>query len=216
MLDNTRVLIVHDAGMMRDALCGLLRTLEGLTVVTAVGNDADALPSVSSESPDVAIVDFALGNGLSSVAAVRSRWPAIRILALTSNCDQRVIQLALRAGVEGCISKYDSCADLGAAITTLVRGIQHLGPSIRAAIDRHVASGAEPSEGKSAAAALTDREREVMKCIAAGYRTREIAEQLSLSHKTVEKHRTNLMRKLGLRTAAAVAAFAIANGHIDV
>ena len=61
---------------------------------------------------------------------------------------------------------------------------------------------------------LSDREREVMKLIAAGYRTREIAEQLSLSHKTIEKHRSNLMRKLGLRSATAVAAYAIANGYV--
>jgi len=111
------------------------------------------------------------------------------------------VRMAAAAGIDGCISEGDSHTDLLAAIRTVANGERY--------VTRPVGN-----PDVSAVGVLTEREKEVTRLIAAGYRTREIAHQLSLSDKTIEKHRANIMRKLGLRSAAAVAAYAIAHGNL--
>ena len=197
---------------MRDSLAALLGTETGVEVIGAAANSAHAIKLVTAEQVDVAIVDFVPEGGTQTVAALRDRWPSVRVLVLTSSEDEGMISIALRAGVDGCLLRSDSRADLMTALRRVSEGHRYVSRSIRDRLATvSVTSGATAvSEGLTL---LTDREREVMQCVASGLRTREIAERLSLSEKTVEKHRSNLMRKLGLRSAAAVAAYAIAKRY---
>ncbi|MDE2262429.1 MAG: response regulator transcription factor [Gammaproteobacteria bacterium] len=213
MLDHLHALLVADASLMRDSLAALLGTEGGVEVIGAVANSAHAIKLVTAVRVDVAIVDLAPESGAQTVAALRDRWPSVRVLALTSSEDERVIDAVLRAGVDGCLLRTDTRAELMTALRRLSEGHRYVSRSIRDRLGSQVARGGASLPVAEGLALLTDREREVMQCVASGLRTREIAERLSLSEKTVEKHRSNLMRKLGLRSAAAVAAYAIAKRY---
>src|SRR5581483_5968007 len=187
-------------------LRALLSAQEGFNVLTVLEANVENIESVTVESPpDVALVHFAIltADGFGAIAAIRRRWPGVRVLALTSRLDEPLLGATTEAGIEGCLLESDGHTELLSAVHSVSRGERYRTSSIA------LQSVGRPDK-------LTDREREVMRLIAAGYRTREIAQRLSLSRKTIEKHRASLMRKLGLRSAAAVAAYAIANGYLVV
>jgi two-component system response regulator NreC len=211
-----RVLVIEEAGITRDGLCALLASDDGLEVVGAATGHSAAEPDARGDTsqPHVIIIDFSsdLQSGAETIAQLKRRWPQVRILVLSLRRDDRCIEAALRAGADGYVLKSDSRAELFDAVHRIAHGKSYISPS---ALDRMVTAYAGASDRlPSRAGVLTSREQEVITLIAKGYRTREMAELLSLSHKTVEKHRTNLMRKLGLRSAAAVAAYAITNGLV--
>ncbi|HKU14395.1 MAG TPA: response regulator transcription factor [Steroidobacteraceae bacterium] len=130
--------------------------------------------------------------------------------------EDHLIEAAVRAGAEGYVLKTDSRDDLFDAVRSVAAGKRFTSPSVRGYLIRgSVLERDAPRAPAPRAIELTQREREVISLIAAGRRTREIAQALSLSHKTIEKHRATLMRKLGLRNASAVAAYAIAHGLAD-
>ena len=212
---KTRVLVADEAGIMRDGLCALLQSDDTLEVVAATAARREAVQTLTTAQPDVIIVDFAtdLKSGPETISHLKHRWPDVRVLVLTVRRDETFIETALRAGADGYVLKTDSRAELFNAVHRIASGKGYISPS---ALDRMVTAYAKTSDrlpGRTRApGALTSREQEVITLIAKGYRTREMAQLMSLSHKTVEKHRTNLMRKLGLRSAAAVAAYAITHG----
>jgi two-component system, NarL family, response regulator NreC len=211
---KTRVLVVDEAGIMRDGLCALLQSDDALEVVAATASRREAVQNLTIAQPDVIVIDFAadLKAGPETILHLKSRWADARVLVLTVRRDETFIEAALRAGADGYVLKTDSRAELFNAVHRIASGKSYISPS---ALDRMVTAYAKTSDrpGRTrGSGALTSREQEVITLIAKGYRTREMAELMSLSHKTVEKHRTNLMRKLGLRSAAAVAAYAITHG----
>jgi len=212
MLGRLRVLLLEDASLRRDGLAALL-ALEAAEVIGALSASAHAVRLATTTRPDVAILDFAPSGAAQTVAALRDRWPATRVLVLSASEDVRFLDAALRAAVDGCLLWSDTRAELLSALRRVVEGHRYISRAIR----HHVGGAGDGSRPAPAAAhgpsLLTEREREIMQCVASGLRTREIATRLSLSHKTVEKHRSNLMRKLGLRSAAAVAAYAISKGY---
>jgi DNA-binding NarL/FixJ family response regulator len=215
MRRQLQVLIVDQEGMLRDGLCAMLNLEEDFAVAGAVAG-TPALPTVSLPSdPDIIVVDFSVPgiNAREFVETARGRWPGIPILVLTFRRDDDSIELALRAGVDGYLLKTDARNELLAALRAVLEKKRYISPSVFDTVVNGFVS--QQTHAKHAEAdGLSEREREVMKLIARGLRTREIAERLSVSHKTVEKHRTNLMRKLGVRTAAGVAAYAISNGYV--
>jgi two-component system, NarL family, response regulator NreC len=212
---KTRVLVADEAGITRDGLCALLQSDDALEVVAATVIRLEALQALTTAQPDVIVIDFAadLKAGPETIAHLKRRWPEVRVLVLTVRRDETFIEAALRAGADGYVLKTDSRAELFSAVHRIASGKGYISPS---ALDRMVTAYANTSDrlpGRPRAAnGLTSREQEVITLVAKGYRTREMAQLMSLSHKTVEKHRTNVMRKLGLRSAAAVAAYAITHG----
>jgi DNA-binding NarL/FixJ family response regulator len=212
---KTLVLVIDEPGIMRDGLCALLESDATIEVIAASANRRDAVQGLDIVQPHVIIIDFStdLKGGPEIIAHLKRRWPEVRVLVLTVRRDEQFIETALRAGADGYVLKSDSRVELFNAVHRIASGKGYISPS---ALDRMVTAYAKTSDrlpGRPRPpGALTHREQEVIALIAKGYRTREMAELMSLSHKTVEKHRTNLMRKLGLRSAAAVAAYAITHG----
>jgi DNA-binding NarL/FixJ family response regulator len=210
-----QVLLIDEEGLLRDGLCAMINLEEGFAIAGVISGTT-ALHSICVPTdPDLVVADFGAPavRGLETVTAAHSRWPNVAILVLTFQRDDVAIESALRAGADGYLLKTDRRAELLNAMQSVIDRKRYISPSI---FDR-VVNGfvSQRAETKRADPdGLSEREREVMKLIAQGLRTREIAEKLSVSHKTVEKHRANLMRKLGLRTAAAVAAYAISNGYL--
>jgi DNA-binding NarL/FixJ family response regulator len=209
------ILLIDEEGLVRDALCALINTEENYAVL-GVASAGPALNTLTlPAAPEVVVMDFALGDlrGPETVQIIRRLWPQARILVLTARREDAIIEAALRSGVDGYLLKTDTRVEFIHALNAVLEGTRYISPAI---FDRVVTGYVRKhvqSEGR--ADGLSDRERAVMKRIARGLRTREIAEQLSLSAKTIEKHRSTLMRKLGLRTATAVAAYAIANGYLE-
>jgi DNA-binding NarL/FixJ family response regulator len=214
-----RILVVDEPGIMRDGLCALLASGEEFEVIGTLADTGEALRALAGAPPDVLIVDLfhSRNAGHDMIAEAKARHATVRVLVLTFRKDDNVIDSALRAGADGYVLKNDSRNDLFMALRSIASGRGYISPSICDRVVSGYVRARDPTRNRIAARGeLTERERQIMRLIAAGHRTREMAELLSLSPKTVEKHRANLMRKLGLRNASAVAAYAIANGYVDV
>lgn len=206
-----RILIVDADNLLRDGLCALLRLESDLEVVGTL-DSVEAVENVAQAiSPEIVILDIAgpdsIGGG--AITRIRERWPEAHVVVLTLEQDDRVLAEALRAGADAYALKSDSRRELIEALRRVRMGQRYVSPAMHELGQGHGGANRHHADG------LTDRERDVMRHIARGQRTREIAQDLSLSHKTIEKHRSSLMRKLGLKTATAVAAYAISNGYLE-
>ncbi len=205
-----RTLVVHEPGLFREGICALLESVPEIEVVGHTAVNIDALKIAAALQAQLIVLELPEGthNGPRLISTLQAQLPGLHVIVLTSHVEPGVVEAALRAGAEGYVLKSDGRAELFAAVASIIGGKTFISPSLRQRIS--------PRERQPPAAApavdLTERELQVMRLIATGRRTREIARLLSLSHKTIEKHRTSLMRKLGLRNATAVAAYAIMAG----
>ncbi|MFM7067360.1 MAG: response regulator [Gammaproteobacteria bacterium] len=218
-----KILVADDHGIMRDGLCALIDGTPDLTVVGTAKDAQETIRSVELLRPDLVILDpsMTLSDGAELITLARKQRSEQRILVLTFHADEQHLLAALRSGANGYVIKDDSRMEMLVAIHAVLNGKTFLSPAICARVVTGYLSGFRTSPSGMArtqstvdSEVLSLREREVIKLIAEGYRTREIATLLSLSEKTVEKHRGNLMKKLNLRSAAAVTAYAIANGFL--
>jgi DNA-binding NarL/FixJ family response regulator len=217
MRRRTHIVVIDEEGMVRDGLCALLQNEESLHVDAAFPAPRSALRAGAELHPDIVIMDFAttMKSGPQTLLHVKRRWPRAGVLVLAANAEGRTIEAARRAGADGYVLRNDRRVELLKAIHALSQGKHYISTSVVEAPAR--LNGRTPPHalrGSDTAAMLTNREQEVVTLIAEGYRTREMAQLLSLSHKTVERHRTNLMRKLGVRSATGVVAYAITHGYV--
>ena len=210
---RVRLLVVDEAGLMRDGLCTLLAGPPDFEIAGVASIGLEAVRVAVDLQPHVVIIDFPAtpvqGPGL--IASLKSELPDLGVIVLTFRKEEHLIEAALRAGADGYVLKSDSREDLFGAVVSVAAGLGFVSPSIQGRAVRSYL-GLPQKERERTEPQLTEREHQVIRLIAAGHRTREIAHLLSLSHKTIEKHRTTLMRKLGLRNASAVAAYAAAHG----
>jgi two-component system response regulator NreC len=214
---RARVMAIDDRGFTRSSLRTLELAEREVEIIEAVRGGRDFLRTVRTLAPDVIVMDGDVAHTAEladSIAELKRSSPPAVLLILTTRKDDASIDAALRAGANGYLLKEDARAELHNAVRNLLQGKMFLSPSI---CNRIIHAYLEGRARRRAPApdGLTSREREVLALIAAGYRNRDIAQQLSLSHKTIEKHRSSLMRKLNLRTVAAVAAYAVANGYVS-
>ena len=211
---TTTVLLIDEPGIPRDGLCALLESDSALEVIAVAADRREAVRALRAAQPHVVVMDLSVDvlQGRDTIIHIKRRWPRVGVLVLVQPGREQ-IEAALRAGADGYVLLDEECAELFNAVQRIASGRAYISP---ATLDRMVTSyrGSSDAAGprSPAPAVLTGREREVIAMIAKGYRTREMAQLLCLSHKTVEKHRANLMRKLGLRSAAAAAAYAITHG----
>jgi len=211
---TTPILLIDEPGIPRDGLCALLESDSALEVIAVASGRREALQALRAAQPQVVVMDFSVdpAAGRETIAYIKRRWPRVGVLVLIQPGHEH-IEAALRAGADGYVLLDEDCDQLFDAVRRVAAGKDYISP---AALGRMVTSygrTADPVSLRSPPpAVLTNREREVIALIANGYRTREMAQLMSLSNKTVEKHRANLMRKLGLRSAAAAAAYAITHG----
>ncbi len=198
---------------MRDGLLALLASEPGFEVVGAMAEGESAIRAVTELHPDVILMDLSMPHmsGTDAITRIKRKHPEIKIIVLTLHKEDNFIQAALRAGADAYILKDDSREELFAALRAAVTDRRYLSPSI---FERVIVGYLDRTTEAPSWEILSDREREVMKLIAEGNRTKDIAERLTLSPRTVEKYRTNLMKKLDLHSVSAVTAYAIANGII--
>lgn len=212
-----RILLVEDHTILREGLRALLSLSPFLHVVGEIDNGRDAVHAVGALKPDLVLMDLSMPgmDGLTAIREVKKRHPKTRILVLTVHKTEEYIRTALRAGANGYVLKNASQHELIMAIQSAVNGKTYISPMVSdRVVDGYLDGGKTPL--RSASDSLTSRERQVLKLIAEGRRNKDIATYLSISVKTVEKHRANVMRKLKLHSASALTAFAIENGLVHL
>lgn len=214
---DTKILIVDDHALLREGLRSLLSAEPGMSVVGTAEDAESGIAKIDSLNPDVVLTDLAMPEtgDVDAIREIRNAHPKVRIIALTFHKEDSYILAALQAGADGYIVKDDSRDELVIAIRSVLGGKNYLSPSICDRVIAGFLSAGEKKKLEPSWHVLTRRERQVVKMIAQGKKTREIAEELSLSPKTVEKHRTNMMNKLDLHSVSAVTVFAIQSGLID-
>jgi two-component system response regulator NreC len=216
MRRKTHILVIDGEGLARDGLCALLAGEQDLHLAGAFASAREALRARADLKPDVAIVDLGLAmrSGPQTLVHLKRRFPSAAMLVLSASREGETIEAARRAGADGYVLRNDRRAELFNAITTLAQKKHYISASVLQSATARRGNRAPHARGTDGAGMLTSREQEVVALIAEGYRTREMAQLLSLSHKTIERHRTNLMRKLGVRSATGVVAYAITHGYV--
>jgi DNA-binding NarL/FixJ family response regulator len=209
-----RILLVEDHALLRAGLRALLCHDPHLKVVGEAANGRDALRLISDLLPDLVIMDLSMPemNGVEAIAQIKRRCPQIRILVLTLHRADEYIHESLKAGADGYILKDATHEELRVAIRSVLNGKTYLSPDISNQVVSVYLGGGKSTGISSAWESVTQRERQVLKLVAEGRANRFIAEFLGLSIKTVEKHRSNLMRKLDLHNASMLTSFAIEKG----
>ena len=216
-----KVLLVDDHRILREGLRALLSEQPGLVVVGDASDGEAALEMIAESHPDVVVMDMVMPrmSGLEATSLIRKRHPQVRVLILSMYDDDEYVQRVIQAGASGYVLKGVAADDLVLAIREVHRGSSFLQPAIAAKlIEDYVrrVRGDEPPvlDALRDGELLTVREREVLGLIASGNTNQRIADLLDLSRKTVESHRTNIMRKLDAHDVTKLVRYAIRTGLI--
>jgi len=210
------VLLADDHAVVRSGLRMVLEAESDIEVVAEAGDGAEALESGLSSGVDLAILDVSMPRmtGLQAAGELHRRRPELRILMLSMHENEQYFFEALKAGASGYVLKTAANRDLVEACRASMRGEPFLYPPAVAALIRDYLEGARRGEDPPKDP-LTVRELEVVKLIAEGHTSDEIAEQLVLSRKTVERHRENVLGKLGMRNRVELTRYAIRRGLVE-
>jgi two-component system NarL family response regulator len=209
----TTVLIVDDHRLVREALRDALAREPDIQVVGEAGDAAGALEATRTLKPDVVVMDIGLPdmNGIEATGWLKERSGADpKIVALSAYSDQRFVAEMLRAGASSYVTKSSAGSELPRAIRSVASGQTYVSPDVAGTL----VSAMRGEDGKDEAPRLSRREREILCLIAGGTRSPAIATQLHISLGTVEVHRRNIMRKLGLRTVAELTRYAVREGMV--
>ena len=212
----TRILLADDHAVVRRGLRLVLDAEPDLRVVAEAGDGAEAVALASSEDVDLAILDISMPRmtGLQAARELSARTPDVRVLMLSMHDDEQYLFEALRAGASGYVLKSVADRDLIEACRATMRGEPFLYPgAVHALVREHVERARRGEETREDP--LSPRETEVVKLIAEGWTSREIADALVLSEKTIERHRSNILEKLGMRDRVELTRYAIRRGLVQ-
>jgi len=211
-----RIFIVEDHTLLRAGLRALLSQDPDLEIVGEADNGRDAIRAIGSLAPDLVLMDLSMPgmNGIEAMLDIKRRNPETRVLVLTIHKTDEYIHESLRAGADGYILKDATHDELRVAIRSVLNGKTYLSPDISGKVIHGYLGTGKAANVASTWDTLTHREREVLKLVAEGHPNKYIADYLCLSIKTVEKHRSNLMKKLDLHNASTLTSYAIEKGLV--
>lgn len=217
MNEKRRILIVEDHTLLRAGLRALLSQDLNIEIVGEVDNGRDAVQAVGLLAPHLVLMDLSMPgiNGIEAMLDIKRRYPETRVLVLTIHKTDEYIHESLRAGADGYILKDATQDELRIAVRSVLNGKTYLSPDISAKVINGYLDTGSAASRSSLWDTLTHREREVLKMVAEGHQNKDIADYFCLSIKTVEKHRSNLMKKLDLHNAATLTAYAIEKGLLS-
>ncbi|MGD9506361.1 MAG: response regulator [Syntrophobacteraceae bacterium] len=210
-----RVLLADDHSIVRAGLRRIIEDSGDITVVAEASDGREAIQKTHETQPDVVVVDISMPglDGLEVISQVLAHYPKLPILVLTMHEEEQYIIRVFGAGAMGYITKRSAPEQLVTAIRKVHAGGRYLSDSAAEFLALHVAKGAP---GRSLLDALSNREIQVLRRLAIGQTTREIAEAYNISTKTVDTYRFRLLRKLNLRNNAELLRFAIQNGLVEI
>jgi len=212
-MNKQEILIAEDHTILREGIKALLSTEPDLVIVGEAADGRQAIQKCKELEPHVVLMDLSMPNlnGTEAIRAIKQRDPGIKIIALTMHKSEEYVRATLEAGADGYVLKDDSQKDLLAAFASVQKGRVYLSSGICDKVIIGYLKRVADTSSEYSWDLLTVRERQVLKLIAEGSKNREISTYLSISLKTVEKHRTNLMKKLDLHSISALTTYAIDN-----
>lgn len=216
-MDKIRILIADDHKILRESLVAYLTQKETFEVVGEASNGQEALKESIRLLPDVVILDISLPllNGLDVAVQLKNEAPGIRVIILTMHKSEEFVRKAFQAGAAAYLLKENALEELLEAIEAVVQGGVYISNKIASiVVSGFLAGGGGSKQAETEQVSI--REREILQLLAEGYSNREIADQLNLSLKTIETHRFNIMRKLGLHSIADLVLYAVRNHIIEV
>lgn len=216
MGDRKRIVIAEDHTILREGLRMLLSSNPEFEVVGEAQDGLEAIKYTENLQPDLVLMDLSMPrmNGIGAIQEIKKHSPATKILVLTVHKTEEYILATLKAGADGYVLKDATHSELMLAIECIFSGKSYLSPGISEKVIEGYLEGRKTVKSTTSWDSLTQREREILKMIAEGYKNKDIADYLCISAKTVEKHRANLMKKLDLHSASSLTAFAMEKGLI--
>jgi DNA-binding NarL/FixJ family response regulator len=218
MAKKINLLLAEDHDLVRNALKTLIETDEGFKVVAEAEDGITCLEQVRAKSPDIVVLDLAMPklNGLNTISQLKRRHQDTKIFVLTAAETPSVWQEALELGIHGIATKSIAKKDLLAGLHAVMNGERFVDPAIQPKVVNLTPEETSLLRKKRGMRKLSVREKQVTKLIAEGYKTKDIAEMLEISDRTVSKHRENLMTKLGATSPAEITHYANDTGLTKV
>jgi two-component system response regulator NreC len=209
------VLVADDHGVVREGLRRLLEAEDDLKVAGEASDGREVLDLVEEHQPDVVVLDITMPRlgGLETLERLRSNYPNVKVVLLSVHGDPPFIQSAISLGADGYVLKNGRTAEIITAVRAVTKGGSYFSPVVAREIVEQLRT--PRTKGDEPFSLLSGREREVLHLIAEGLSAKEIAVELKISTKTVEAHRTSLMRKLGVRKATELVRYALRHGLIE-
>ena len=215
-MTRTRVLLADDHKLVRAGIRALLQTLADVEVVAEAADGREALRLIAAHHPDIVLMDVMMPslNGLDATARIVRNFPRTRVVILSMNADEDSVLKAIRAGAVGYLVKRADPAELELAVRAVARGERFLS----SAVSQHVLAAClnRVDREQTSIERLTSRQREVLQLIAEGHTTKEIALKLSISPKTAEAYRADLMKALDIHDIASLTRYAIRAGLVSL
>jgi DNA-binding NarL/FixJ family response regulator len=210
-----RIMLAEDHQMVREGLKSVLNAQPDMEVIGEAGDGRSAITAAKELNPDIIIMDISMPgmNGLEATGILKQALPHMKILTLTRHTDAGFLQQLLRAGASGYVLKQSPSTELIRAIRAIYAGGNYLDPAIAGKVIDGYVSRQAPLTAE-VIGNLSEREEEVLKLIAWGYSNKEIAAKLEISVKTVETHKSNLMKKLSLRSRIDIVRYALLKGWL--
>jgi DNA-binding NarL/FixJ family response regulator len=211
MAVKKKIVIAEDHTLLREGIMALLNTQKDLVVVAEAVDGLEAVRCVERHQPDLVLLDLAMPrmNGIAAIKDIKRRFPKTKILAVTIQTSDEYILAAFKAGADGYCLKQATREEFITAIRKVLDGMMFISPEISEKVLDGYLEGRKTLKTKTRWDSLTQREKEILKLIGEGYKNQEIADYLCISPKTVDKHRSNLMRKLERHNIAELTAYAI-------
>jgi DNA-binding NarL/FixJ family response regulator len=214
--EKKQIVIAEDHAIVREGLRSLLSSSTEFEVVEEAADGLEAVRCVERHCPDLLLLDLTMPkmNGVEIIREVKRRSPGTKVLVLTVQKSEEHVHAAFQSGADGYCLKDARYNELLTAIRNVASGKPYISPGVAGSILEGYMEGKKTSKSGAPWETLTKREREILKLIGEGYKNREIAEDLCISTKTVERHRANLMKKLDLHNTAALTTYAIEKGLV--
>ncbi|MGQ9777630.1 MAG: response regulator [Thermodesulfobacteriota bacterium] len=216
MNTKSKIVLAEDHTILREGLKSLLSSSQDFEVIGEASDGREAIQGVEKLKPDLILIDLSMPrmNGMEAIREIRRLSKEVKIIVLTVHKSEEYILATFKAGADGYVLKDSTHEELLIAIKSVLKGKNYISPEISDKVLEGYLEGRRRLKSKTAWETLTSREREILKLIAEGYKNKEIAEDLCISVKTVEKHRSNIMEKLNLHNVQALTAFAIEKGLV--
>ena len=217
MTGKRGIVVAEDQRIVRKWLCSLLTPSDDLEIVREAEDGLDALRCIQACKPDLVLLDLSMPklNGIAAIKEIKKQYPETKILALTVHDSDQHILAAFEAGADGYCLRDATHAELLTSIRSVLSGKTYLSPEVSKKLLERYLEGRKTLKRTSSWDRLTQREKEVLKLVGEGYKTKEIADYLCISWKTVQTHRANIMDKLGVHSASALTAYAIEKGLVS-
>ncbi len=215
-MEPYQIVLADDHAMFRRGVKRIIEEIPDMAVVGEASDGFELLNLLKRSTPNLVILDISMPNlrGIEATKEIKMIHPGVKVLILTMHKDREYLYHALSAGAEGYLLKEDLDTELVTAISTIRKGKTYLSPLISSQLQDLLVQEYQGTGSQSLMENLTTREKEIIKLIAEGKSSREIADLLFISNRTVQHHRANVMRKLNLKKTADLVKYAILKGYV--